>query len=76
MRGLKPPSKSVVRGVVAGSIIVTALHYTHNYLLIAEYPQPEWVHRPTVYIAWSLLTLVGVAGYMLFRDGRTLSAGL
>ncbi len=65
-----------MRLVVVTSILVTALHYTHNYLAIDEYPQPEWIHRETIYVAWSLLTLVGIAGYMLFREGRQVAAGL
>lgn len=72
---VKTPSKSVVQGVLIASIIVTALHYTHNYLFIEEYPQPDWIHRETIYITWSLLTLVGIAGYMLFREGRLVAAG-
>ncbi len=76
MRRVKPPSTSTVRSVVVASILVTALHYTDNFLSIEEYPQPEWVHRETIYIAWSLLTLVGIAGYMMFRDRRPLAAGL
>jgi hypothetical protein len=76
MRQVRPPSTSTVRSVVVASIIVTALHYTDNYLSIEEYPQPNWVHRETIYIAWSLLSLVGIAGYMLFREGRSLAAGL
>jgi hypothetical protein len=65
-----------VRSVVLASIVVTALHYTHNYLMIEEYPQPDWIQRPTILLAWFLFTLVGIAGYMLFSDGRSLAAGL
>ena len=75
MRRPSPPSTSTVWWVVLASVVVTALHYTDNYISIEEYPQPDWIHRETVLIAWLLLTLVGIAGYMLFHAGRTLAAG-
>ena len=76
MRSVRPPSKSLVRAVVVSSILVTALHYTDNYISIEDYPQPDWIHRETIYITWFLLTLIGAAGYMLFREGLFASAGL
>ncbi|HVF52581.1 MAG TPA: hypothetical protein VNC78_03130 [Actinomycetota bacterium] len=65
-----------MRAAVIASVVVTALHYTDNYISIEDYPQPDWIHRETILIAWSLLTLIGIGGYMMFRDGRSLSAGL
>ena len=76
MRNVKAPSTSILRAVVVASIVVTALHYTDNYISIEEYPQPDWIHPETIYITWSLLTLIGIAGYMLFRAGRFVPAGL
>ncbi len=76
MQRVTPPSASTVRFVVLASIIVTALHYTDNYVSIADYPQPEWIHRETIVLAWSLFTLAGMAGYLLFRQGLHLAAGL
>lgn len=61
---------------MAASIVITALHYADNYLFLHEYPGPDWVHHETIYIAWSLLTLVGVAGYLLYKEGRSVAAGL
>ena len=65
-----------MRAVLVASIVVTALHYTDNYISIEDYPQPDWIHGETIYITWSLLTLIGIAGYMLFREGRFVPAGL
>jgi hypothetical protein len=76
MQRLKAPSTATVRWILIGSVLVTALHYTDNAISIADYPQPGWIHRETVYLAWSLFTLVGVAGYMLYRSRRTAEGGL
>lgn len=76
MRGVRPPSPRTVRRVVVASVLITALHYTDNYLYIDDYPGPDWVHREIVYIAWSLLTLIGIAGYLFYRDGRATPAGM
>ncbi len=76
MRPLAPPSEATVRRVLVASVAITALHYSHNYIEIDRYPQPDWVHRETIYIAWFLLTLAGIAGYLLYRDGRNFAAGL
>ena len=65
-----------MRTAVVLSIVITALHYTDNYISIEDYPQPDWIHRETIYITWFLLTLIGIAGYMQFREGRFIPAGL
>lgn len=70
------PSANIVRNVVAVAAFVTAFHYTDNYLSIDEYPAPDWVQREIVYIAWSLLTLVGIAGYLFYRDGKAVAGGM
>ena len=60
----------VVLRALIGSILITALHYTDNYLFIDDYPQPEWIKAETIYVVWVLLTLIGIAGYLLYRAGR------
>jgi hypothetical protein len=66
----KAPSTTTVRNVLIASIVITLLHYTDNYVSIDEYPQPGWIHGQTIWLAWSLFTLVGIAGYLMYRDGR------
>lgn len=58
------------------SIAITLLHYTDNYFSIEDYPQPAWIHGETIWLAWSLFTLVGVAGFLLYRAGKSIAAGL
>lgn len=76
MGRLEGPSDRLVRWVVVSSIAITALHYSDNFVSIHDYPAPGWIQRQTIVLAWSLLTLVGVAGYVLWRDGRRVAGGL
>ena len=67
---MQPPSTRVVRFVVAASIAVTAFHFTDNAVSIEDYPQPDWITEAVVWIAWPLFSAVGVAAYLLYRDGK------
>jgi hypothetical protein len=67
---MQPPSTNVVRFVVAASIVVTAFHFTDNAISIDDYPQPDWINVAVVLISWPLFSAVGVAGYLLYRDGQ------
>jgi hypothetical protein len=67
---LEPPSNSVVRFVVAASIVITAFHFTDNAVSIEDYPQPGWITEAVVFIAWPLFSAAGVAAYLLYRDGK------
>ena len=67
---MQPPSTNVVRLVVAASIVVTAFHFTDNAVSIEDYPQPDWITEVVVLISWPLFSSVGVAGYLLYRDGK------
>lgn len=68
------PSVSTVRLVVAASVLLTAFHFTDNYVSIETYPQPDWVTGAVVLVSWPLLTAFGVAGYLLYRRGRLATA--
>lgn len=67
---MRTPSVATVGGVVLASVVVTAVHFTDNYVSIETYPQPDWVSEAVVVVAWPLLTAFGVAGYLLYRRGR------
>jgi hypothetical protein len=69
MRPLQRPSVSTVGFVVLASVVVTAFHFTDNYVSIETYPQPGWVSETSVLVSWPLLTAFGVAGYLLYRRG-------
>jgi len=65
----RSPSSRTVGFVVLASVVLTAFHFTDNYVSIETYPQPEWVTRPVVVVSWSLLTGIGLAGLWLHRRG-------
>jgi hypothetical protein len=51
-------------------IVSTGIHFTDNYLYFEKYPHPDWITPPSVYISWVVWTVVGVAGYWLYKSGR------
>jgi hypothetical protein len=67
---MRPPSLRTVELVVGASIVLTAFHFTDNYVSIDTYPQGDWVTRPVVLIGWVVLTAFGVGGYLLYRRER------
>jgi hypothetical protein len=70
---------SLLRGLVAFSVISTGLHFTHNFVKIDQYPDDLVsgdVVRVAILVAWPLFTAIGIAGYRLYRDGRYSTAHL
>jgi hypothetical protein len=49
-------------------IVTTILHYTDNFLFFDNYPVPTWITKPSVYVAWLILTSFGIAGYWLYKQ--------
>jgi len=56
------------------SIIITAFHFTDNYINFDMYPQPDWITPSSVYISWIIWTLAGIAGYWLYKNQRLWSS--
>lgn len=50
---MRAPTARIVAAVILISAISTAIHYTDNYLYISDYPQPDWIARETIYVAWT-----------------------
>lgn len=71
---IRPPSVATVRFVVGASILLTALHFTDNYVSIDTYPEPSWITGAVVLISWPLFSAFGVTGYLLYRHGRVAAA--
>lgn len=63
-----------LRLLLAAGILSTAVHYTDNVVNVDDFPQPGWVDRPTVWIAWVLLTAIGLLGYRLYTRGNFFAA--
>ena len=68
-----PPSVSLVRFVVFGTIVVSLFHFTDNAVNIDQYPkagwQPGWFNVVVV-VGWFLYTAVGIGAYRAYRAGR------
>lgn len=48
--------------------IASLAHFIHNAEYIAFYPNmPAWINRKTVYVAWLIITSIGVAGLIAIR---------
>jgi len=68
-KGLNP-----LRVILAFSLLTTTLHYAHNIIRAADYPQipgiPVVVAQVVVAFAWVLFTTFGVLGYRAYLGGR------
>ena len=60
----------LLKMVLVASAIVTAIHFTDNYLYFDQYPQPTWITPPGVPRAWLIWTAFAVAGYWLYKNQR------
>jgi hypothetical protein len=69
--GMRPPPASTVRLVVIASVLVTAVHFTDNFVSIETYPQPGWITETVVAAAWPLFTMIGIAAAIFYGRGRT-----
>lgn len=66
---MKSPQK-VLLFVLLFSIISTSLHYTDNAIFVDRYPEPQWFTTVGVFITWGVMTLIGLAGYWLYSNGK------
>lgn len=65
---------TVLKTILAASILSTAIHYTHNFIAVDQYPGPKGsfytVVRVAIVVGWPLLTWIGLIGYRRYREGR------
>jgi hypothetical protein len=65
---------TVLKAILAASILSTAIHYTHNFVAVNRYPGPGGsfytVVRIAIVVAWPLLTAIGLIGYRRYREAR------
>src|SRR4029079_13812259 len=69
------PHPRILLAILAGSVISTVIHYTHNIIAIDHYPQSsrfalsDGEGRAFVATGWVVLTAFGALGYCLYRRG-------
>ena len=65
---------TALRWLLGASIVSTALHFTHNFFAVDQYPQTDGISNTAVQVAvvvsWPLLTAVGLLGYRHYAAGR------
>jgi hypothetical protein len=65
---------TVLKMILAASMVSTAIHYTHNFIAVDRYPGPKGgfytVVRVAIAVGWPLLTAIGLMGYRRFSEGR------
>lgn len=66
--------QSILKTVLAASIVSTAIHYTHNYVAVDQYPRSDLIStgglRTGIVVLWPLLTAIGLLGYRLYAQRR------
>jgi hypothetical protein len=70
----------LLRGLIAFSVLSTAIHFTHNFLNVNDYPQASYASGKAVQVAvvvlWPLLTAAGLYGYHLYKERRYATANV
>jgi hypothetical protein len=61
---------TALRVILGFSIVSTALHYTHNFVAVEDYPGGGPAIRVAIVLSWPLLTAIGLYGYRLYTEGR------
>lgn len=65
--------RTVLKAILAASILSTAIHYTHNFVAVDRYPGPKDLYtvvRVAIVVAWPLLTWIGLMGYRRYCERR------
>ena len=62
-----------LKAILAFGIVTTAVHFTHNFVKIEDYPDsfiPDWVVQTAIVASWPLFTWIAIRGYRLYvEDG-------
>ena len=64
---------SLLRWILGFGIVSSAIHFTHNFVAIDQYPDDlvsGSVVRVAIVISWPLFTLVALHAYRLYAQGR------
>jgi hypothetical protein len=65
---------TLLKTILAASMVSTAIHYTHNFIAVNSYPGPggsfHTVVRIAILVGWPLLTAIGLLGYRRYRHRR------
>ena len=62
----KKNHKILLLALLIISVVITAFHYTDNFINFLSYPSPEWMTPQSVYQSWFILTGIGIVGYIFY----------
>jgi hypothetical protein len=69
---------TVLRWVLTFAVVSTALHFTHNFVAVDQYPRASWQSAVAIQVAivvsWPLFTLLALAAYRRYAAGRHAAA--
>jgi len=61
---------SVLRLLIVASVISTLIHNIDNYIRFEQYPQPDWITPAGIFRSWTIWTIFGIAGFLLYKNQR------
>jgi hypothetical protein len=70
---VQPRGVTVLRAILAFSVLSTLSHYIHNFVAVDEYPPgpvSDGLTQVLILISWPLLTAIGLWGYREYAAGR------
>lgn len=62
----KTVNRTLLLALLIVNTISTIFHYTDNFVFYDKYPQPTWITPNSIYLAWIVLTIFGVVGYLFY----------
>jgi hypothetical protein len=66
--------QSLLRWILGFGIVSTALHFTHNFVEIDQYPRSDLVSngviQAAIVVSWPLFTAIALLGYRLYARRR------
>ncbi len=68
--------KGALKAILAFGIASTAIHFTHNFVEIEDYPAsaiPDWAVQAAIVVSWPLFTWIAIRGYRAYA-GRGIAA--
>lgn len=64
----KKAHQTLLLTLLITSAVITAFHYTDNFINFPSYPGPEWITPESVYQSWFILTSIGIIGYIFYLN--------
>jgi hypothetical protein len=71
---------ALLHWIFGASVVSTAIHFTHNFVAVDQYPPSDLISttgvRVAIVVAWPAFTALGVLGVRRYAQGRLTAAHL